>query len=81
MPIDLPMAPIENTVNDNPISYIESRKLPPSYSHLDLNKDEIIISKQPTSTKKLVNNYNSLSDLRISGYVVNNRYGGNILSL
>jgi hypothetical protein len=83
MPIDLPVTPIENTVNNNPISYIELRetqKLPPSYSQLDLNKDEIIISKQPTSTKNLVNNYNSLSDLRISGYVVNNKYGSNIVS-
>ena len=83
MPIDLPVTPIENTVNNNPISYIElreSQKLPPSYSQLDLNKDEIIISKQPTSTKNLVNNYNSLSDLRISGYVVNKQKGSNIVS-
>jgi hypothetical protein len=78
MPIDLP-TPVVTTVNDHPVSYVESQKLPPSYSQIDLNEEKIIY-KQPASIKNLPNNYNSLSDLMISGYVVNQDYKNNIVS-
>jgi hypothetical protein len=74
MPIDLP-TPVVTTVNDHPVSYVESQKLPPSYSQIFLNTDKSVISKQPVSIKDAPNYYNSLSDLTMSGYVTNKQYG------
>jgi hypothetical protein len=73
MNIDLPLTALD-AVNEQTPTYIESKKLPPSYSQLYLNKEEVVISKQPTSTKNLQDKIVSLSDLSFTGYERNHQY-------